>query len=202
MKAFSACSPENDLPSPDNNFYPSWLYRIEISRNHIDSNRLNYLYNKLQDVPTAEYFIRAMQDLQQQIDKAEGVASISNHPYAKVAYEQVKDLLPKASKFVGDNFSGDTDKWYEEKAIEQIPELVNRLERGIPPNEILKNIDEMGNGVYETEPAYLSAILLAGWIYESYWQKKNSENIKVMKYKTMCRLLLKACEDSRLMRQC
>ncbi|GAH03875.1 unnamed protein product, partial [marine sediment metagenome] len=62
--------------------------------------------------------------------------------------------------------------------------------------EIILQVDEIGEKPkYETESAELPAILIAGWIYETYWQKKYTPDGKIMPYETMCRLLLKACED-------
>ena len=80
--------------------------------------------------------------------------------------------------------------------MNQIPKLLERLEKGIPPNERILEIDETAEKQkYESESAELPAILIAGWIYETYWQNKYTPNGEIMPYDTMSRLLLKACDD-------
>ena len=196
MKTFSACSPQNDIPGPDNNFYPSSRYRLEVAWGQLDDAQVRLLCGKLENVGTASYFLQHMGSTQEEVDKGEGRAMVQNHPYAEIAYREVERLLSAARDFVRRAFA-DNDKWYAGDVIEQIPALVERLAHGIPPNEIVREVDEREEGTYATEPARLAAILNAGWIYESHWQCEFRSDGAVMKYMTMCRLLLKACEQSK-----
>lgn len=201
MNAFSACSAKDLLPGPDNQFYPSWHYRLEVAWGQLDTDAYGRLLGQLQEISIAKCFIQNTAALERGVDKAPGATSLAIHPYAKIAYSHVQRLLPEARKFVKESIPSGAAKWYEDYVIQQIPSLVNRISKGLPPNEVIRIVDEMGNGEYKTEPAYLSGLLIAGWVYESYWQKEFTTDGKLMKYMTMCRLLLKACEDSRLMRQ-
>jgi hypothetical protein len=79
--------------------------------------------------------------------------------------------------------------------MSQVAELVARIQKGIPPNEIVSSSGVDIDGVYETTPAQLAAILIAGWIYEIFWQRRSKKSVS---YSTLSRLLLKACEDIEL----
>ena len=197
MWAFSACSPLNDIPIP-NNFYPSNLYRFEIVWEHfIDAKNIEALCSDI-DKDISKCFKENMEQFSTLISKGEGAGLVQKHPQAKIAYQEVERLLPEMVKFVKTQLSEGIHKWHHKEITQQIPKLVERLKNGIPPNEIIIEINEMKDDVrYETKPAKLPAILIAGWIYETYWQKTFKENGDTMKYKTMSRLLLKACEDSR-----
>jgi len=45
----------------------------------------------------------------------------------------------------------------------------------------------------------LSAILVAGWVYESFWQLQEQKDQKY-DYSTLMKLILKGCEDAALRR--
>jgi hypothetical protein len=109
---------------------------------------------------------------------------------------KVKRLLPQAKQFVRGALSRDACRWHSEKVLNQIPRLLERLSKGIPPNEVVLRNNEMSDGeTYGAEAGELPAILIAGWMYETYWQQKYRPDAKMMGYETMSRLLLKACED-------
>ena len=196
MNSFSACSPQNTIPDPANNFYPSWKYRFEIVwKNFVDEHKLNELYVQIENKEISKLFQAEMKKIKTLAEKSEGDKLVKSHRCAKIAYTKIDETLDDAVKFVKDTVSVDIEKWYDTEALTQVPELVRRLENGIPPNEVVVNIssEEMK---YCTKAATLPAILTAGWIYESYWQKKfNHQDKNIMRYETMSRLLLKACED-------
>ena len=195
MKAFSACSPRNDIPEPNNNFYPSWQYRLEIAWEHfIDLKALDPIYSKIDNEKIVETFKAEILSIQELAEKAEGKGSVHQHKFAKIAYDEVEKLIPDAVTFVKKTTSGNISKWYDKEVIDQVPSLVKRLGNGIPPNEIIINVSKSPEE-YKTEAATLPAIFLSGWIYETYWQKNFDHEDKVMKYETMSRLILKACED-------
>ena len=118
---------------------------------------------------------------------------VKKHPLAKIAYQEVQNLISDAVDFVKDN-TQDILKWHDEKTLSQIPKLVGRLENGIPPNESVAEINEQ-EGIYNTHPAAIPAILISGWMYETFWQEKSNADKRLMTYKTLSRLILKACED-------
>jgi len=199
MKAFSACSPKNDIPEPANNFYPSWQYRFEIVwDNFIEDNlcKLDQVYAEITNADIVKCFKENMLEIKFLVEKKEGERLMNKHKLAKIAYQEVKELLSDAVDFVKDK-TRNISKWYDEEILSQIPTLVGRLENGIPPNEMITEVNE-ARGNYNTKPATLPAILISGWVYETYWQQEcdpDGQNERVMKYKTLSRLVLKACED-------
>lgn len=197
MRAFAACSSLDDMPSPTNNFYPPWRYRFEVVwENSIDIQKLDSIYSNCSNSEIMECFKQDMESFGKLVSSQEGAALVDRHPQAKIAYKQVKNLLPAASKFVKESLPGTLCRWHSQRVLNQIPKLLERLEKGIPPNEIILEVDETTQKQkYETQSAELPAILIAGWIYETYWQKKYTANGEIMPYETMSRLLLKACED-------
>ena len=196
MKAFSACSPKNDIPEPDNNFYPSWQYRFEIVWNNFIEQKLSKLdnvYSVIKNQDIVKCFKEDMLIVKFLIEKKEGEHSVKKHPLAKIAYQEFQNIISDAVDFVKNN-THNVLKWHDDKILNQIPKLVGRLENGIPPNESITEIDEQ-EGIYNTQPADIPAILISGWMYETYWQEKFEADEKIMTYKTLSRLILKACED-------
>jgi len=196
MKAYSACSPKNDIPEPDNNFYPSWQYRFEIVwDNFIEDKlcKLDHMYSEINNDDIVRCFKKEMLEIKCLVEKKEGEHLIDKHKLAKIAYKEIKTLISDAVNFVKNNTTNIL-KWYDEKPLSQIPALVGRLENGIPPNEMITEVNE-AKVTYNTKPATIPAILISGWIYETYWQERFGPDEKVMKYKTLSRLILKACED-------
>lgn len=194
MNAFSACSVKNTIPEPANNFYPSWQYRLEIVwKNFIDEDILDTLCSSIKNKEIAQSFRSETERIKSLVDKKEGDKLVKSHKHAKIAYSEIDKVLPEAVAFVKNTIPSDIGKWYDADVLEHIPELVERLENGIPPNEIILEIDEE-NEKYKTKPATLSGIIIAGWIYETYWQEK-FQGDNLMPYNTVSRLLLKACED-------
>ncbi len=196
MRAFSAYSPENSIPEPENNFYPSWQYRLEIVwENFIDEQKIEELITNIKDKEISKSFKSEIDKIKVIANKKEGDKLVKNHKHAKLAYTKIDNILKAAVKFVKDTMSPYSDKWYKTEVLGQVPGLIKRLENGIPPNEVIEEISS-DEGKYSSKPANLTALFIAGWVYECYWQeKKCNQDDDIMTYQTMSRLLLKACED-------
>lgn len=108
-------------------------------------------------------------------------------------------MIQEAAVFVKESLAN-TTKWYDDVVLKQVQGLIKRLSNGIPPNEVICEIDANAR-VYKTLPAEIPAIFLAGWIYECCWQKNSNDEQNGMKYMEMSRLLLKACEDTEIIRK-
>jgi len=199
MKAFSACSPSNEMPEPKNNFYPSWQYRFEVVYKHFEiAEMVQVLLEKFKNKEIIKPFEEEMKGISNLVERGEGAALIKEHPYAKIAYEQIEILLSNAIKFVRGTIPNTVCRWHDKKVLDQIPVLVERLKGGIPPNEVVGEVSGHDPEKYNTDPAELAGILISGWIYEEYWQTEEVDDGKFMKYSTMARLILKACEDIQL----
>ncbi len=198
MIAFSSCSDRSEIPDPKNNFYPSWLYRLQTCWKYFIKKEV--LQKIVKDVN--EKYPQVAKSFNQQIKAIENLIietkdETTQNPYAKIAYEEVEALLPKAARFIENSIPKDMVTWQDEEVIKQVPDLLGRLKNGIPPNEIITKVDE-SKEEYKTIVAEFPAIFLAGWIYETYWQE---EKDKTMYYKTMSKLLLKAFEDTRVIKK-
>ena len=200
MWAFCACSPLNVMPSPQNNFYPPASFRFEILWKYsMKSESLNIIYSSCEKngsiLEIVSCFKQEMEDLKKLASESQGAVLVNKHPYAKIAYDEVSTLLKDASQFVKDKLNAlPIRRWHDTLVAEQIPFLLERLIKGIPPNELIERIDD-SECKYITRPAEFAAILMAGWMYETYWQKTYITTGNKMPYLTMSRLLLKACED-------
>jgi len=200
MQAFCACSPLNIMPSPQNKFYPPARFRFEIVWQYsMKSEALSTIYSSCEKnggiKEIVSCFKQEMADLEKLASESQGAVLVSKHPWAKIAYDEVSTLLKDASQFVRDKlYALPIRRWDDELVVKQIPLLLERLMAGIPPNEIVEQIDE-DECKYITCPAEFAAILMAGWMYETYWQKTYITTGNKMPYLTMSRLLLKSCED-------
>jgi hypothetical protein len=196
MRAFSACSAIHEVPCPDNNFYPSWQYRLEVAwKQFAGIDNFQNLFSKLHgDSEIANCFKSEIALIEKLVTSCGGDSSVNSHPHAKIAYDEVKRLLPDAISYVEKKLAAN-DKWYNQNVIDQVPILVERLEKGIPPNEIIVEITDLPESKYKTQSARLTSILIAGWIYETYWQKYYDTTDNIIKYNTFSKLILKACED-------
>lgn len=193
MRAFSSCSPQNDMPNPENNFYPSWLYRLEIVWNYIlDKNSLDTLLNSITLPDVKESFKVQIEEIKTIVEQNNGAIHIKTHPLAKMAYEEVENLLPVAIEYINKKVTPKIGKWNEPSIIMEIHRLVERLYNSIPPNEI---ICESSDERYVTNPAHLTAIFNAGWIYTTFWENCFKDDGIIMDYNTVSKLILKALDD-------
>lgn len=200
MNSFSGCSKKNEVPSPDNNFYPPWNYRFEVAWKHcIDDSMLKKIYDVIDDKSIITPFQLEMESVGEIVGQLSGEMIIGNHLYASIAYKEIKKLIQEAAVFVKESLAN-TTKWYDDVVLKQVQGLIKRLSNGIPPNEVICEIDANAR-VYKTLPAEIPAIFLAGWIYECCWQKNSNDEQNGMKYMEMSRLLLKACEDTEIIRK-
>jgi hypothetical protein len=200
MRAFAACSPPNEMPSPATNFYPPHQYRFEVVWKYsTNKERLTLIYEKCADKEPLPFFKAEMESFERQASLEEGSKLAEKHPLAKIAYKYVNSLLPKAKQFVDGALPMSIVRWYDTKVIDQVDGLLARIQKGIPPNELILSSGPCEDHAYETEPAQLDAILIAGWIYETFWQRSRRQTEHSMSYSTLSRLLLKACEDIELM---
>lgn len=200
MSSFSACSKSDEVPSPNNNFYPSWNYRIEIAWNHcINDSKLNMIYTEIGDEGIIKHFQKEMNAIKNLVNQSSGKTLVKNHLWASVAYDEIDRLIEDAVTFVKESLKN-TTKWCDDVVVKQVYHLILRLSNGIPPNEVIFEVDE-NTATYKTVPAEIPAIFLAGWIYECCWQNNNNGEQEKMKYMTISRLLLKACEDIEIIRK-
>ena len=183
------------------NFYPPFQYRFEIVwQNAIEKNILSKLLEEKSE--KIQLFKSEIKEFGKTLEADEGFKFVCADSLDKIAYAEVNNLIPKALDYVKSKLPESVTKWTDEKVLVQVPKLVDRLTKGIPPNEIpeisFNPRATKHKWNFQTEPAELPAILIAGWVYQIY-RENNMKKKKILPYDTLSRLLLKACEDSEIL---
>lgn len=202
-RALASFSDWKTMPD-EPNFYPPFQYRLEVVwQNAIDKNALRRLFDKHAEaheiIISFESWIKQFGGT---LEGNEGLTFVCEHELNKIAYLEVEKLVSQARDYAISKVPASMSKWSDEKVLDQIPILVDRLKSGIPPNEIINIGLEPGaknKWNFRTEHAELPAILMAGWIYQVY-RETNMGKQDLLSYDTLSRLLLKACEDSEMLR--
>jgi hypothetical protein len=212
MRAYASFSDPMYQPVPDNNFYPPWQYRFEVVwQKAIEKDCLSKLWDEISKHNDINSIGKSFQIefynfvSEKDLNSTNGFNSVvnSSNSLLPIAYRKVDDVIEDAHDYVMSYIGKMTSKWSDEKVLVQIPYLVKRLQNGIPPNEIPNfSYDEKKKmGKYSPEAAELPAIMIAGWMYQVYRERSYAKkNVKVLPFETLCRLLLKACEDSEMIR--
>lgn len=206
MRAFALFSDAKAKVGPESQFYPPWQYRFEVVwEQAIDKAGLKKLWKIiLGDQRIGEIgssFKTEVERFGASLKSKEGLKHVSADKFYYIAYKEVNRLVPEAQKYVVSKLPESISRWSDDQLLEQLPGLVSRLQNGIPPNEI-PNITydkKRKKGVYRPEPAELSSILIAGWMYQIHRERVyDKRKVKLLSFETLCRLLLKACEDSEM----
>jgi hypothetical protein len=214
MAAYATFSEWRLPPTAETNFYPPWQYRFEVVwQQAIDKDALEKLWDeafKNEEIrEIAESFKRHLLDFKDQnhLESTTGFDFVSRLtqpvPFVPIAYQKVNEQIADAHAYVVSLLPQVSVKWSDEKVLKQIPKLLTRLQSGIPPNEI-PNIsldNRKRKPAYSPEPAELPAILISGWMYQVYREKNvQTKKRNLLSYDTLARLVLKACEDSEMLR--
>jgi len=212
MLAYASFSDPMYQPGPDNNFYPPWQYRFEVVwQKAIEKDRLSKLWDEISKHNDINSISKSFQMefknfvSERDLESTKGFDFVvnSSNLLLPIAYRKVNDVIEDAHDYVMSYIREMPSKWSDEKVLVEVPYLVKRLRNGIPPNEIPNfSYDEKKEmGMYSPEAAELPAILIAGWMYQVYRERSYAkENGEVLPFETLCRLLLKACEDSEMIR--
>lgn len=212
MRAYASFSDWMAQPRSENKFNPPWQYRFEVVwQKAINKDSLDNLWDEIskhQDINSISESFRTEFDRfinEKALGSKTGFDFVVNlpDPLLGIAYSKVNDVIEDAHHYVISHINKMSAMWRDEKVLKQIPHLVRRLQNGIPPNEIPNfSFDEKKKmGKYSPEAAELPAILIAGWMYQVHREQSYAKrNTKLLPFETLCRLLLKACEDSEMIR--
>lgn len=207
MRAFASFSDRRGKLGPETQFYPPWQYRFEaVWQRGIDKEAFETLLEKTTETSdmgkAGKDFHDEITEFGKTLESNEGFQYVMQDQLYKIAYTEVNNLLPEAAIFVDTQLPQDLPKWSDDNILNQVPKLVNRLLNGLPPNEI-PNYSKKLEGSYAPEPAGVPAILTAGWIYENFRERAQGRRKKnVLDRAALSRLLLKACEDSEMLKDC
>ena len=193
--SMAQCDDLDACPQPPE-YYPPWRFRFRVVRDRIAGEVRKFVGEQRTAHPSLERYFEAFS---RSLDAFDGIAEneddkkrINAHPLCQIAYEQIEDTLDAGWKYVDDLVPSNVKRWGETQ--KQVAALLGRLEAGIPPSEVA----EPGCAL-SPQAADLSSILVAGWVYESFWQLQEPSKQRY-DYTTLMRLILKGCEDAVLRR--
>jgi hypothetical protein len=173
-------------------YYPPWRFRLRSVHHRIEESVKKFVEEHLLDNRYAEAFTSTLNAFKKIVDDKTDKEQIEGHPLCDIAYKQIDTLLNDGWEYVGRLIPSTVKRW--DSTQNQVSALLARIEAGIPPSEVVRE----GNAL-SPEAADISAILVAGWVYESYWQQQ-AEGERRFDYPTFMRLLLKGSEDAALRR--
>ncbi|MBI3095548.1 MAG: hypothetical protein HYY97_11825 [Rhodocyclales bacterium] len=149
-----------DNPPVRDEWYPPSRFRLRNMLRQIDDFHLNENFDQLKESAETQKYIAAVLAY---VDEGRRIAAetsdqnaIDANPLMKIAYDWMLESLDAAISFSKDKTSAVAFELTP--AIQQLPELIQRLEFGIPPNEV-------GDPLQPTVVDYRSS-LLAAWMYK------------------------------------
>lgn len=195
-----ACQHELDIiPSPESKFYPPWRMRLREILNILEDseNKFFPLPNNYQfSEKTKESMLSTYNSIKELTLNTSDQEAISQNEIRKISYNEIKKEINKATTVFKKKLK-EKNILKAKKLYEHLPELIERIDNGIPPNEYEIQIDKR-------KPATIVEIINASWFHKISWTKnifnksgKIKKNIFIKKDK-MNRLTLKAIEYSHL----
>lgn len=146
----------DDLPTATPEYYPPRRFRLRTMCDIVSDSGCERELRGLRQIPTARDAMEQFFEHMQSITRPKSdIAALNGHKLCSVAYGWVQETLVDAMKATAARLR---DTGYDARRIErEIPELVQRLEVSLPPNEI---------GAYpnETTADWRSAVLGA-WVH-------------------------------------
>lgn len=195
LLSMAQCDDLDARPEPPQ-YYPPWRFRFRMVRRRIGDRAREFVTKQKEGNPRVEQYFEAFS---QSLDAFDAIAKeeddkkrINAHPLCRIAYEQIEATLDVGWQHVQTLVPSTVKRWDETQ--DQVPALLTRLERGIPPSEVAEPGCELS-----PQAAHLSAIMVAGWVYESFRQLPKQKDGRY-DYSTLMRLVLKGCEDAGLRR--
>ena len=171
-------------------YYPPWRFRLRAVHQRIEQAARAFVKVQLTKKEYSEAFSETLAAIGAIVKDDADEREFKGNPLCKIAYQEINKLLDDGWEYVGRLVPERVKRWTATQG--QVPALLERIEAGIPPSETAEKGEELS-----PRPAELSAIMVAGWVYESFWEQE-AESDRKFDYFTFMRLLLKGCEDAAL----
>lgn len=178
---------EMDTSPLDGGNYPPWRYRLRLQFNYCESDfeensAIGY------PGPTIAIFLAWLKEAKEVVSDTKEQKTIDANIVTKEAYGFIESSWPEVCKAVIEMLPSASKCPYRIKdRFDRLERLVQRLESGIPPNEV-KNL--------AMDPSSMEDVLTAGWIRKIsgiYTQKDKSG---LFDLDSLEKLVLKGCESS------
>jgi len=195
LLSMAQCDDLDACPEPPQ-YYPPWRFRFRMVRSMISDEVRKFVGEQQKGNPSLgryfDAFSRSLDAFDAIAKKEDDKKRINADPLCRIAYQQIEATLDAGWEYVQDLVPSNVKRWDETQ--DQVAALLGRLEEGISPSEVAQPACALS-----PQAADLSAILVAGWVYESFWQIQEQKDQKY-DYLTLMRLILKGCEDAALRR--
>lgn len=198
LSGFASTQNLDAIPNHENQFYPPWRLRIkrayeylvecdngkptidELTKNLVDGNFEIHANELIRNLEAEEV-----------VFKDQPTPATSGDGLTQIVYAEMEEAIESSREFIRDIASNLEDRW--SKTASQIPSLLGRLALGVPPTEVFSG------DARNAEPGSTSAIIVTCWIERIALEK--SGKLDLRSYRKLCRLMLKALEDSELKRE-
>jgi hypothetical protein len=198
FSGFAATQDMNSPPSGHFQFYPPWRMRIRVVNDLLRSKEnaealLSQLITTLRD-NGLEAHADALDVSFAEEKVTFSPSDLAAEPVPEMreltvqVYQMVESVLSDASDFVIQKVSKVPRRWTE--TLDEIPKLLERLTLNVPPSELLETQKQ------ESRAASMTGIVTACWLERLRLEKE--DNLDLGSFRRICRLMLKAIEDSEL----
>jgi hypothetical protein len=197
LSGFAATQEMNAAPVQSNQYYPPWKMRLRVAYDFLERvgkmpERLKNLEVQLKQAKLADHANLLITSIaQEQISFATN--ELAFEPMRELSiqvYDLVEACLVDAASFVESKSLNFDHRWTE--TLNEVPSLLGRLSLHVPPSELLESPKQ------ESKAASITGIVMACWIERL--RLEHSGNFELESFRRLCRLMLKAIEDSELKR--
>jgi hypothetical protein len=187
----------NAAPVQSNQYYPPWKMRLRVAYDFLERvgkmpERLKNLEVQLKQAKLADHANLLITSIaQEQISFATN--ELAFEPMRELSiqvYDLVEACLVDAASFVESKSLNFDHRWTE--TLNEVPSLLGRLSLHVPPSELLESPKQ------ESKAASITGIVMACWIERL--RLEHSGKFELESFRRLCRLMLKAIEDSELKR--
>ena len=178
---------ELDTSPLDGGNYPPWRYRLRLQLEHCNSD---FLEDEAIDYPgpALRLFIDWLLEAKVIVSDKKEKRIIDANIVTREAYQFIETSWPEVSKAMVDLLPESSKNPYRLRdRFARLEKLVQRLEDGIPPNEV-RNL--------AMEPSSLEDVLTSGWIRKISGIHKQGSDGTIFDVDSLELLVLKGCESS------
>lgn len=152
-----------DAPPAAEEWYPPSRMRLRLMLDHMEASNAIATFAKGEDKRAQEYgasVLSFVEQAKQIVAVPSDQDKIKADPVLSIAYEWMEKGLPKAFEFAKNRVK---DVLFDmNSVVRQLPELLHRLELGVPPNETGDSLNP--------QSVDFRASILAAWIYKIHGQ--------------------------------
>lgn len=197
ISGFAATQNLNSPPTVENQFYPPWRLRLKSIYDFIVNmddgmTKIDRLLHTLRSAGLAQHaeLVSRCFAIESELFTTADLAADPMRGLTVKVYGHVEASMDAARQFVVNAATNFSARW--SNTLDEVPKLLGRLALNVPPSELLES------GKQESKAASLTAITTACWIERLVLEENFT--LDLIQFRRLCRLMLKAIEDSELKR--